>query len=69
VKKRYGKWVKALESYPELSQILHTEGATALHMFGYEEPQQRFMDIQKPPFKCNSRVVCEKSPGENRKKV
>jgi hypothetical protein len=68
VKKRYGKWVKALESYPELSQILHTEGATALHMFGYE-PQQRFMDIQKPPFKCNSRVVCEKSPGENRKKV
>ena len=57
VKKRYGKWVEALESYPELSQILHAKGATALRMFGYE-PQQRFMDVQKPPFNCNSRVVC-----------
>jgi hypothetical protein len=67
VKKRYGKWVKALESYPELSQIIHTEGAKALHMFGYE-PQRCFMDIQKPPFKCNSRVVCEKDSGKYGKK-
>jgi hypothetical protein len=66
VKKRYGKWVKALEDYPELSEILHTEGATALHMFGYE-PQQRFMDIQRPPLKCNSRVVCEEDPWKYRK--
>lgn len=57
VKKRYGKWVKALENYPELSQSLHAKGATALHMFGYE-PRQRFMDVQKTPLKCNSRIVC-----------
>jgi hypothetical protein len=61
VKERYGKWVKALESEPELVLRLHQDGATGLRQFGYE-PETRFMDITRPPIMCDSTIVCETPP-------
>jgi hypothetical protein len=58
VKKRYGKWVSALEDRPELSALLHSQGADALETFGYE-PSATFMDQRRDgEFQCDATVVC-----------
>ena len=58
VKKRYGKWVSALEDRPELSALLHLQGADALETFGYE-PSTTFMDERRNgEFQCDASVVC-----------
>lgn len=36
VKQRYGKWRHLLENKPELSSMLHQQGAKGLAVFGYE---------------------------------
>jgi hypothetical protein len=43
VVRRYGKWRLELQSRPQLSDVLHKEGAQGLHSFGYEPPR-RFAD-------------------------
>lgn len=58
VKKRYGKWIPALEGRPELKALLHSQGAAALETFGYD-PSARFMDRQSDgDFQCDASVVC-----------
>jgi hypothetical protein len=58
VKKRYGKWISALEGRPELSALLHSQGADALETFGYE-PSTTFMDQRRDgEFQCDASVVC-----------
>jgi hypothetical protein len=58
VKKRYGKWVSALEGRPALSALLHSQGADALETFGYE-PSATFMDRRGDgEFQCDASVVC-----------
>jgi hypothetical protein len=60
VKKRYGKWVSALEGRPELSALFHSHGAAALETFGYE-PSATFMDRRRDgDFQCDASVVCSK---------
>jgi hypothetical protein len=46
---RYGKWVKALEDKPELSETLHKLGSTSLEAFGYNPPAA-FLDPPKQSF-------------------
>lgn len=58
VKKRYGKWVSALEGRPDLSALLHSQGASALETFGYE-PSATFMDQRiDRKFQCDASVIC-----------
>jgi hypothetical protein len=63
-KARYGKWVKALEDKPALSQRLHQLGATSLEAFGYEPPT-RFMDPPDETYIEQCRVILEENLCEN----
>ena len=51
VKQRYGKWVSKLKGNPELSDLLHWEGAEGLQIFGYE-PAVPFMDHTPRSIDC-----------------
>jgi hypothetical protein len=62
VKKRYGKWVTALEGKPVFSALLHQQGARGLQLFGYE-PNRIFADTNVPPqlwCPCDETVECSK---------
>jgi len=60
VHSRYGKWRELLKDDPNLSALLHHEGAKGLATFGYEPPL-RFMDANTSPIKdftCDETVIC-----------
>jgi hypothetical protein len=73
INKRYGKWKTALENRPELSALLHAEGAAGLELFGYEPPARFFADDEQTVarcLKCDASVICpgvKQEPSESSK--
>ena len=59
VSTRYGKWVELLRKKPELSRLLHEQGAESLKAFGYE-PSKRFQDRgDELDFVCDESIQCD----------